>query len=182
MADVVEQFSARSHARIHALRLLYQRELTGVAIDDIIAHPDSFTPENEYRDLCEHTFGSTGCAATCEEFDRCEYRAFFAQYPSEPNAYTCEIARGVVEQEREIDALLDATSDSWPVSRMPIVDRNIARIAIWELLRRHPEVPASVAINEAVQIAKEYGGEDSAMFINGVLGEIDKRINEGEAQ
>ncbi|MCL2024387.1 MAG: transcription antitermination factor NusB [Coriobacteriia bacterium] len=161
MAAVVEQFSARSHARIHALRLLYQREITGGDIEDIIEPVDS------------------ACAETCHERACCEYRAFFAQYPTTPDAYTRDIVRGVIAQEDEIDALLDATSEHWPISRMPVVDRNIARIAIWELLRAHPEVPSSVAIHEAVNIAKEYGGDDSALFINGVLGEIDRAVEGG---
>lgn len=85
-----------------------------------------------------------------------------------------ELAEGVVAHSAEIDALLSQYSEGWKVSRMAGVDRNILRLAAYELLHR-PDIPASATINEAVELAKVYGTEDSPRFINGVLGELARR-------
>ena len=86
--------------------------------------------------------------------------------------YAEKLVRGVVEHVREIDAQLASTSENWALDRMPVVDRAILRIAVYEMLFVD-EVPVSVAINEAVDLAKMYGGEDeSSRFVNGVLGRI----------
>lgn len=71
----------------------------------------------------------------------------------------------------EIDSLLGSISEHWAVSRMPLVDRNILRLATYELLHLS-DTPTSVAINEAVELAKVYGGDDSSKFVNGVLGRV----------
>lgn len=88
-----------------------------------------------------------------------------------PDDYARSLALGVEEHLSEIDGVLGDVSEHWSVSRMPVVDRNILRLATYELLRV-PDVPPSVAINEAVELAKVYGGEDSSKFVNGVLGRI----------
>lgn len=108
----------------------------------------------------------------CVHYKSCEYRAFFDTFAQAPDAYACEISYGVELDIDKVDRLIESSSDNWAVYRMPAVDRNILRIAAWEMLRESEEVPISVAINEAVTIAKEYGGEDSSKFINGVLGKI----------
>ena len=96
-------------------------------------------------------------------------------YPAEEVAlsdYAEALVSGVVDNLEEIDARLAATSENWSVDRMPVVDRVILRIAVYEMLYVD-EVPVSVAINEAVELAKAYGGEDeSSRFVNGVLGRI----------
>ena len=69
----------------------------------------------------------------------------------------------------EIDQKIEAASRRWKVSRMPRVDRNILRVAAFEMLFSQGRVPPKVAINEAVELAKRYGGEESPGFINGVL-------------
>ena len=71
----------------------------------------------------------------------------------------------------EIDASLADISEHWAVSRMPLVDRNILRLAVYEILYVD-DIPDSVSINEAVEMAKSYGGEDSSKFVNGVLGRL----------
>lgn len=91
-----------------------------------------------------------------------------------PDAYARELAAGVEANIEGIDSMLGDISEHWSVSRMPLVDRNILRVATYELLFAS-EVPPSVAINEAVELAKVYGGEDSSKFINGVLGRIAER-------
>lgn len=68
-----------------------------------------------------------------------------------------------------IDALIQGYSHEWALDRMPVIDRNILRLALTEL-KHCPDVPVSAAINEAVELAKEYGGADSGKFVNGILG------------
>jgi N utilization substance protein B len=89
----------------------------------------------------------------------------------EPDEYCRTLVAGVEKYLDGIDETLGEVSENWTVSRMPLVDRNILRIATYEILY-DAEVPPSVAINEAVELAKVYGGEDSSKFVNGVLGKI----------
>jgi N utilization substance protein B len=89
----------------------------------------------------------------------------------EPDEYCRELVTGVERYVDAIDETIGEVSENWVVSRMPLVDRNILRIATYEILY-DAEVPPSVAINEAVELAKVYGGEDSSKFVNGVLGKI----------
>lgn len=92
--------------------------------------------------------------------------------------YAESLVEGVSEHLEEIDAKLVATSENWALDRMPVVDRAILRLAVYEMLYVD-EVPVSVAINEAVELAKAYGGEDeSSRFVNGVLGRI-SRLEDG---
>jgi transcription antitermination protein NusB len=86
-------------------------------------------------------------------------------------AYAKEIVEGVVSHGDEIDEMIETYSQGWPIERMPAVDRAIIRIGIWELLF-NPEVPGAVAISEAVDEAKSLSTEDSAGFVNGLLGRI----------
>lgn len=89
----------------------------------------------------------------------------------EPDEYCRHLVASVEEHLADLDETIGAVSENWAVSRMPLVDRNILRIATYEILY-DAEVPPSVAINEAVELAKIYGGEDSSKFVNGVLGKI----------
>jgi N utilization substance protein B len=89
----------------------------------------------------------------------------------EPDEYCKQVVAGVERYLTELDDTIGEVSENWAVLRMPLVDRNILRIATYEILY-DAEVPASVAINEAVELAKVYGGEDSSKFVNGVLGKI----------
>lgn len=85
--------------------------------------------------------------------------------------YAREIVQGVIDHGQEIDGLLSAHSTAWPLERMPAVDRAILRAAVWEL-RHNPDVPPGVAIDEAIELAKELSTDDSPRFVNGVLGGI----------
>ena len=78
---------------------------------------------------------------------------------------------GVLENREKIDALLDQCAKNWKISRMPAVDRNIMRIAVFEILNLS-DIPSTVSINEAVEIGKKFGTRDSGPFINGVLDRI----------
>jgi N utilization substance protein B len=81
------------------------------------------------------------------------------------------LVEGVLENRVKIDLLLDQWAKNWKTSRMPAVDRNIMRIAVFEMLNL-PDIPPSVSINEAVEIGKKFGTRDSGPFINGVLDRI----------
>lgn len=85
--------------------------------------------------------------------------------------YAREIVDGVADHREEIDELIASYAQGWSIDRMPNVDRAVLRLASWELLH-NAEVPAAVAIDEAVELAKEYSTEDSGRFVNGVLGKI----------
>lgn len=85
--------------------------------------------------------------------------------------YAREIVDGVTDHQDEIDELIVSYSQGWTIDRMPHVDRALLRIASWEILF-NDEVPAAVAIDEAIELAKEYSTEDSSRFVNGVLGKI----------
>ena len=101
------------------------------------------------------------------------------RYPADDvqlSEYAESLVRGVIEHRAEIDEKLSATSENWALDRMPVVDRAILRLATYEMMYVD-EVPVSVAINEAVELAKAYGGEDeSSRFVNGVLGRIARAI------
>lgn len=85
--------------------------------------------------------------------------------------YAREIVDGVTDHRDEIDELISTYAQGWSLERMPNVDRAVLRLASWELLHNE-QVPAAVAIDEAVELAKEYSTDDSARFVNGVLGKI----------
>lgn len=89
----------------------------------------------------------------------------------EVKPFFLDLVKGVKENRSQIDAFLNKYSKNWKISRMPVVDRNIMRIAIFEFLKRS-DIPPSVTINEAVEIGKKYGTRDSGSFINGVLDRI----------
>ena len=86
-------------------------------------------------------------------------------------AYARTIVEGIGEHGDEIDELIETYSQGWTINRMPVTDRAILRIGIWELLF-NDEIPDSVAISEAVEAAKSLSTEDSAGFVNGLLGRI----------
>lgn len=86
-------------------------------------------------------------------------------------AYAAEIVQGVIDRGEEIDELIVTYARDWPIERMPVVDRALLRLATWEIAF-NPDVPAAVAISEAVEQAQALSTEDSARFVNGVLGRI----------
>lgn len=85
--------------------------------------------------------------------------------------YAREIVDGVTDHRDRIDELIMSYAQGWTLERMPHVDRALLRLASWEILF-NDEVPAAVAIDEAVELAKEYSTDDSGRFVNGVLGKI----------
>ena len=87
------------------------------------------------------------------------------------NPYTVTVARGVTEHAAHIDDLISAHLQGWTLDRLPAVDRAILRVAVWELLHAE-DVPEPVAVDEAVELAKELSTDDSPGFVNGVLGQV----------
>lgn len=85
-----------------------------------------------------------------------------------------ELVQGVNTHQERLDTLIGRYAPEWPVDQIAIIDRNVLRIAIYELLLRN-DTPTKVAINEAVELAKEFGSESSGRFINGVLGSLVSR-------
>ena len=85
--------------------------------------------------------------------------------------YAREIVDGIIDSRDEIDEQIVTHARDWKLERMPAVDRAILRIAVWEL-QFNDEVPAAVAIDEAVELAKEFSTDDSGAFVHGVLGRI----------
>jgi N utilization substance protein B len=93
----------------------------------------------------------------------------------EAKRYSEALVRGVVSSREEIDGLIEKYSENWTLDRMVVVDRNILRIAAYELLYC-PDVPYKVAIDEAVELAKKYGSENSSAFVNGILDRVAKAL------
>ena len=89
------------------------------------------------------------------------------------------LIEGVVKNQAEIDGLIVKFAPEWPLDQITIVDRNILRLGLFELLfGKRDEVPPKVAINEAIELAKSFGGDSSGRFINGVLGTVYREIGE----
>ena len=123
-----------TRARQHVLEVLYQSEVTGSSVADILA-------ENSVVD-------ETG----------------------QLDEWAMKLALGVEEHRAEIDERISSISQNWVLSRMSIVDRNILRIAHYEMFF-DDEIPVGVAINEAVELARRFGQDGSSRFVNGILGE-----------
>lgn len=100
--------------------------------------------------------------------------------PQPVRHYTERLTDGVFAQMDEIDDDIGAAAPSFPVSQLPAVDRNILRVAIYELKNEH-DVPLKAVINEAIELAKLYGGEKSGRFVNGVLGTVSARYRQSSA-
>lgn len=85
-----------------------------------------------------------------------------------------ELVKGVLQHKSELDALIEKLAPAFPIGQMPIIDRNILRLAIFEI-RFSDQTPPKVAINEAVELAKGFGSDSSPRLINGILGSITAR-------
>jgi N utilization substance protein B len=88
-----------------------------------------------------------------------------------PDGYTVELVGGVERLLPELDARIQDAAEHWTIERMPLVDRNLLRLAAFELVDR-PEVPTAVVLDEAIELAKLLSTADSGRFVNGVLGHI----------
>ena len=110
--------------------------------------------------------------------DPTEHEAeFWTRHPVDEatRAFASTLVRGVTSRHIEVDKLIAQYTEHWDLDRMAVVDRNILRLAVYELLDR-PSVPPKVAINEAIEISKKFGTEDSSRFINGILDRVYKEL------
>lgn len=97
----------------------------------------------------------------------------------EDDTFARDLIKGVLGNQEKINAIIAKTAPEWPIEQISLVDRNVLRLGIFELLySNRSEVPPKVAINEAIELAKSFGGETSGKFINGVLGTIYRVIGE----
>ena len=96
---------------------------------------------------------------------------------SEDNVnFARDLVKGVVQNKEKIDEHIRRFAPAWPVAQIPVIDRNILRLAIFEILLDN-KVPVKVAINEAVELAKLFGSDSSPKFVNGVLGSVSALVN-----
>lgn len=94
-----------------------------------------------------------------------------ADFPIDPDPFAADLVAGVGEHQAEIDDVIRRFARDWTLERMPVVDRNLLRIGVYELLQR-TDVPTPVVISEAVELARRYSTEESGRFVNGMLGRI----------
>jgi N utilization substance protein B len=96
----------------------------------------------------------------------------------ETKEFAMRLVRGVGEHREELDRLIQAHSQNWKVHRMAFVDKNILRIAAFELKYLGEEVPTTVVIDEAIEIGKRFGSQETSSFVNGVLDNISKSLHQ----
>ena len=142
---------ARHRGREAALRMLYQADLSGEPVERVV----------------EAFFAGEGLAEGLPDLG------------PEARAFAERLVRGAWRRREEIDELIARGSTHWRLERMAAVDRNVLRLALYELLEE-PGTPAAVILDEAVELAKEYGGEESGAFVNGVADGIRRRLASGE--
>lgn len=111
---------------------------------------------------------------------------FWAEYQPEDEvkAFSEEIIKGTYKHLPEINKLIRQCAKNWTLDRMAVVDRNVLRMAVYEILYRM-DIPTSVTINEAIEIAKKYGTEDSGSFVNGILDSVARttgKLDEGKIE
>jgi len=97
-----------------------------------------------------------------------------------PEEFASDVVTGVGEHQEEVDGLIRKFAKGWTLERMPVIDRTLLRMAIYELGHR-PDVPTGAVISEAVELAKRYSTDDSGKFINGMLSRIAKELRGAES-
>jgi N utilization substance protein B len=103
--------------------------------------------------------------------------AVLAELPVVPDGFAAGLVRGVGHEQARIDELISRFAVDWAIDRMPVVDRTLLRIAVYELLE-HDDVPTGAVISEAVELAKAYSTDESGRFVNGVLGAIASEVRQ----
>ena len=116
-------------------------------------------------------FQMEASGATAEEAIALYWRSFAADADPEGRVYADACVRGVGEEGAALDEQIGKASQHWRVERMARVDRNVLRLGTWELAHR-PDVPRAVVLDEAVELAKSFGTDESSAFVNGVLNKI----------
>jgi N utilization substance protein B len=101
--------------------------------------------------------------------------AVIAEQPVPPDEFAADIVHGVGVHQDQADELIRRYAKGWTLERMPVIDRTLVRMAIYELAHR-PDVPTAAIISEAVELAKRYSTDDSGRFVNGMLGRIAEEL------
>ncbi len=156
----------RRTAREIAVQMLYQRDLGGSTLPQVFASFDiaeHLTPE---RDDSEEE-GAPAAPVDAASLSAAAY-AKRRKKVEAAFEYAKSIVEGVAAHADELDALIRSQADNWRLERMPPVDRNILRLAVFEMLYEK-DVPKLVVVDEAIELAKKYGSEQSSRFVNGLL-------------
>lgn len=125
--------------------------------------------------LYEWDFG--GCKNSPEDILKRDAAEFAAG--AENDLFMKELLAGVVSKQKDLDNIITSAAPEWPIEKISVMDRNILRIGLYELLfADRNQVPPKVAINEAIELAKKFGGDTSGKFVNGVLGAVYKEMGE----
>ena len=130
--------------------------------------PDLVGPRREARERALGLLYEADAKATSPD-------EVLASLDLEPEAFAADLVRGVGEHQAEVDELIRRFAKGWTLERMPVIDRTLLRMAIFELAH-HPEIPTGAIISEAVALAKEYSTDDSGRFVNGMLGRIAEEL------
>ena len=142
---------SRTQAREVALQALFQFD---------------FNPAEQETDLDEAVTEAIDTAVTGDEESEVLY--------SKDRSYAEGLVMGTLENQQAIDEILEQHARDWSIDRMAAVDRNIARMAVFELKFQEEKVDTAVIINEAFNLAKKFGTDDSSRFINGILSSVEK--------
>ena len=144
----------RTRSREFALQILYQMDISDCDVDEILA--------DFWEDRTDLALSDPEKEAVEENKKEPEVRS-----------YTKRLVKGTLEKIKEIDLVIERFAENWEMKRMAYVDRNILRLATYEMVYLE-DIPIKVAINEAVELAKRYGEADSSKFVNGILDRIAK--------
>jgi len=108
---------------------------------------------------------------------------FWREFGGDPETrpYADESVRGVLEEREGLDETIRTASENWRIERMTRVDRNVLRLGTWELKHR-PDVPRAVILDEAIELAKRYGSEESGAFVNGVLNQVAENLGRTDTE
>lgn len=111
--------------------------------------------------------------------------AYFAEHMPDAEetvrAFAGELVQGAAAESVELDRLIAANAENWRLDRLALIDRQILRLAAWELRHHHADTPAAVVMNEALELARTFSGEESVPFVNGVLDSIRRTIERERA-
>lgn len=99
----------------------------------------------------------------------------------EDKQFVGDLVKGIIAEQPDLDSRIQPIAPDWPIEQIARIDRNILRMGLYELLHLADVVPPKVAINEAVELAKAFGSDNSSKFVNGVLGTAYRMLTEGES-
>lgn len=156
----------RRTAREMAVQMLYQSDLGGSPLPHIFNTFD--LAEYRVREAAAAEKRRNGGLPAEEEADERTERERQRRRVDEAFRYAQELVRGVVEHIEKVDELIRSQADNWRLERMPAVDRNVLRLAIYEMLFER-DTPKLVVLDEAIELAKKFGSEQSGRFVNGLL-------------